>query len=103
MRLLIINDEVITAKAMKKEIAWDNYGITDVSLAFDAEEAKVQIQEHEIDIMLCDIEMPGENGIELLRWVRQQKRDIDCIYLTCHANFTYAREAVKLGCMEGTV
>lgn len=100
MKLLIINDEVITAKAMKKEIAWGIYGITDVSLAFDAEEAKVQIQEHEIDIMLCDIEMPGENGIELLRWVRQQELDIDCIYLTCHANFAYAQEAVKLGCMD---
>ena len=53
-----------------------------------------------MDILLCDIEMPGENGIELLHWVREQNMDVECIFLTCHANFAYAQEAVKLGCMD---
>lgn len=100
MNLLIINDEVVTAKTMAKELEWDKYEISEVYLAFDAAEAREQLKEHDVDIMLCDIEMPGENGIELLRWVRAEDMNIDCIFLTCHANFLYAQEAVKLGCMD---
>ena len=100
MKLLIINDEKVTAQTMWKEIPWEECGIDEVFLAFDAQEAKEQLTVHEIDVMLCDIEMPGENGIELLRWVRQKQLDVECIFLTCHANFSYAQDAVKLDCMD---
>lgn len=100
MNLLIINDEIVTAETMKKEIAWEQYGVQNVFLAFNANEAKEQLKKEQIDVLLCDIEMPGENGIELLHWVREQAMDVECIFLTCHANFTYAQEAVKLGCMD---
>ena len=52
---------------------------------------------HRVDILLCDIEMPGENGLGLLRWVREQEKEIECIFLTCHAKFAYAQEAIILG------
>lgn len=100
MKLLIINDEKVTAQTMWKEISWEECGIDEVFLAFDAQEAKEQLTAREIDVMLCDIEMPGENGIELLRWVRQKQLDVECIFLTCHANFSYAQDAVKLDCMD---
>lgn len=100
MNLIIINDEVVAIDAMKREIDWSLYGIEEVFVAFDAEEAKKKILGNPIDIMLCDIEMPGDNGIQLLQWVRSKKMDIDCVFLICHANFEYAQEAIKLGCMN---
>lgn len=100
MKLMIVNDEIITTRAIKKEIAWEQYGIDEVLLAFDAEEAKGLLMQETVDIMLCDIEMPGDNGIELLRWVREQKMDVDCIFLTCYASFSYAQDAIKLSCMD---
>lgn len=100
MRLLIINDEVLTARTMKREIDWTNLGVSEVYLAFNANEAKEQLQAYKMDILLCDIEMPGDSGIQLLRWVREQGMDCDCIFLTCHANFIYAQEALRLGCQD---
>lgn len=100
MRLLIVNDEKVTAQTMKKEIAWEKCGVEEVYLAYDAQEAKEQLKKYKIDIMLCDIEMPGENGIELLRWARKECMDVECIFLTCHANFNYAQDALKLDCMD---
>lgn len=100
MRLLIVNDEVLTTDTMKRDMRWENYGIHDALTAYDAKGAKECLKEHEIDVMLCDIEMPGENGIELLRWVKQNYPDIECIFLTCHADFEYAREAMSLGCQD---
>ena len=100
MRLLIVNDEVLTANNMKEDVEWEKYGIREALTAYDADEAKQILSSHKIDILLCDIEMPGDNGIALLSWVREKQMEIECIYLTCHANFEYAREAVKLGCQD---
>ena len=61
MILLIVNDEKVTAQTMWKEISWESCGITEVYLAYDALEAREQLMLHDVDIMLCDIEMPGEN------------------------------------------
>ena len=100
MRLLMVNDEVLTAETMKEEIPWEQYGIEQVYTAYDVEAGKECIRNNPVDIMLCDIEMPGENGLALLRWVRENKKDIECVFLTCHASFAYAREAICLGCQD---
>lgn len=100
MNLLIVNDEKGTTDTMKREIEWSKYGITNVYTAYNTEEGKLCIEDNLIDILLCDIEMPGENGLALLRWVRENKKDIECIFLTCHAKFDYAQEAISLGCQD---
>ena len=91
MNLLIVNDEILTAETMKEDLIWEDYEIVQVFTAYDAEQAKQIILEKKVDIILCDIEMPGENGIELLRWVRQKNLEIECIFLTSHADFFYAQ------------
>lgn len=100
MNLLMVNDEKLTVEAMKTAIPWEKYGIDEVYTAYDVEEGKARILEHHVDVLLCDIEMPGENGIALLRWVRQEEKEIECIFLTCHASFAYAQEAISLGCQD---
>lgn len=100
MKLLIVNDAVFAVTSMRDGIAWESYSIEEVSIAFDVAEAKAEILKSLPDILLCDIEMPGDNGIELIKWIRDQNFDIDCILLTCHADFSYAKEAVSLGCEE---
>ena len=100
MKLLMVNDERLVAESMKVDIPWDSYGIDEVFLAFSAVEARQVLSMESVDILLLDIEMPGENGISLLRWVRAQGMNCECIFLTCHANFEYAKEAVKLGCQD---
>ena len=100
MNLLIMNDEVLVAQAMAKEIPWQEQGIAETYVAVSAAEARTVIREKKVDIALCDIEMPEENGIALIRWIREEGYDIDCIILTCHPDFGYAQEALKLGCQD---
>ena len=100
MHLLIVNDEVITADLMKRQIPWAWYGVDAVDTAYSAAGARRIIEESPVDLMLCDIEMPEENGISLLRWCREQNHPVECIFLTCHASFEYAREALELGCQQ---
>lgn len=100
MKLLMVNDAEITVNAMKEEIDWAAYGIDEVFVAYNVAEGQEIICGHTVDILLCDIEMPGEYGIALIRWIREKDYDIDCILLTCHAEFTYAHEAITLNCQD---
>ncbi|MCC8103753.1 MAG: helix-turn-helix domain-containing protein [Clostridiales bacterium] len=100
MNLLMVNDAVAAVNAMTEQIDWKQYGISHVFVAYNVEEGKTVIREQSIDVLLCDIEMPGEYGISLIRWIRENKYEIECVLLTCHADFAYAQEAVILGCQD---
>jgi two-component system response regulator YesN len=62
--------------------------------------AKEMIETNHIDIILCDIEMPQGNGFELIDWINEHFSYIESIILTCHIDFTYAQQALKIGCLD---
>ena len=97
MNLLIVNDEHITTKMIKEKVPWDSIGIEEVFCAYSAAEAQDILDNNAVDVLLCDIEMPGEDGIELIRRIKKDNYDCECIFLTCHADFKYAHEAIRLG------
>ena len=65
--------------------------------------ARKLVAEKSIQIILCDIEMPGVDGLSLNEWVRDTKPEIIRILLTSHAEFSYAQKSLKLGCFDYVV
>lgn len=53
------------------------------------------METEKIDVLVCDIEMPGGSGIDLLQWM--ESRDISPVtmLLTCFSNFEYAHQAIR--------
>ncbi len=100
MNVLVIDDQRQVVDSICAGLKWDNLGVQHVYGAYSAKEAKQIIQTFQIDILLSDIEMPEENGLELFAWTREQGYDIDCIFLTSHADFNYAKEAIRLGSVD---
>lgn len=98
MNLLIVDDEIVAVKGMLDGIDKEACGIKKIWTAYNAENALNILRTQDIDIMLCDIEMPGASGIELLKKMRDEQKETACIFLTCHAKFEYAQEAIALGC-----
>ena len=54
------------------------------------------IRQNPIDIIICDIEMPRENGLSLLEWVKEQHPHILNIILTGYPEFHYAKSAISI-------
>ncbi|WP_322173569.1 response regulator [Acutalibacter caecimuris] len=98
--LLIVDDEDLTVKRLRDSIDWDSLGVAQVSTAFSMSQAQKIFGKAQVDIMLCDIEMPAGTGLELLHWVREQGYGTISIFLTGHANFAYAKEALSLETLE---
>ncbi|WP_338556463.1 response regulator [Paenibacillus sp. KS-LC4] len=96
-RILIVDDQYFALLGLQQGVNWDELGIADVHLAENVEQAVECLERHPIDLLICDIEMPGRSGLELLVWVSQHSPDTLTIMLTCHADFEYAQQAIQHG------
>lgn len=96
LKLLIVDDEWFAVKAIEKSVDFAALGIVEVYTASGANEAKAVLETHDVDLMICDIEMPGMNGLELTRWANERRPGVETIFLTAHAEFSYAQTAVRL-------
>ena len=100
MNVLLVDDQVRILSGLISGLDWAALGVTGIRTASSAQAAKTILLQEHVDILLCDIEMPGENGLSLLRWARQQGQDFVCVFLTSHADFLYAKEAIQLGSFD---
>ncbi len=100
MQLLIVDDEIHAVRGIKAGVDWEKLGFEKVHEAFNIRQAKEVFTSHNIDILICDIEMPEGDGFELLSWKREYYPDCESLFLTCHADFVYAQKAIQLGSMD---
>ena len=100
MTVLLVDDQIRILSGLISGLDWDALEVSSIRTATNAAQAKIILQEEHVDILLCDIEMPGENGLSLLRWARNRNMDFVCVFLTSHADFLYAKEAIQLNCFD---
>ncbi len=95
MKLLLVDDEVFSVEALQNTIDWQELGINKIYACYDAEDAKDILSDETIDLMITDIEMPSGSGIDLLKWIDDNKIPVVSMLLTCHPDFAYARDAIR--------
>ncbi len=71
MNLLIVDDEVIAINAIMNTIDWDMLPLDQILTANSFQQAVQVFAEKPVDIVLCDIEMPQGNGLELIEWINR--------------------------------
>lgn len=100
MTILIVDDQEKILEATKKLVDWKKLQVNVVYTANSAMAAKKILREQKVDIMLTDIEMPEEDGISLQKWQAENYPHVYCIFLTSHADFNYAQEAIRGGAFD---
>lgn len=96
MNLLIVDDEYYTVESISLKVQKLCPSFDQILKAYNLEQALEIFSAHTIDLMICDIEMPGGSGLELLDKIRQSGFDTVCIFLTAYAKFEYISRAMKL-------
>jgi DNA-binding response OmpR family regulator len=96
--LLIVDDSVSIVNSLCKILELQGY---QVDSAFNGSDAMRKIREKQYDLVICDIEMPGITGLELLDKVRQEyDREIDVILMTGFLEQEYFIQAIRLGASD---
>lgn len=98
MNLLIVDDEYYIVKGMDSLINREKLGIDAVFTAYSVPQAKKILEKEKIDILLTDIEMPHENGLDLIEWTVAKNYPVIPLILTGHQRFDYAHKALGLHC-----
>ncbi len=80
--LLVVDDEAEIVEILCEYFQGKGY---DVVGAGDAASARSQFDKRIPEVMIVDIHMPGEDGLSLTRWVREQHREVGIIMLTTAA------------------
>ena len=96
-RILIIDDESINAETIKDTLEDVNY---QVSLAANAQEAKVAIQEKSFDLVMMDVWMPGQDGMSLLEEWTNAGFTTPIVMMSGHAEHKDVIKAIKLGAVD---
>jgi two-component system, NtrC family, response regulator AtoC len=93
-RILIVDDEPLNLDLLDQELA--DIGHT-TERAIDGSEALAKLDTVNPDLVLLDYQMPGMNGIEVLREIRKRDENLPVVIITAYGTIERAVEAVKAG------
>lgn len=96
-RILIIDDEAGIRGVLIGLFDDLGYGVNE---AGDGKSGLIMAMEQDIDLVLLDLSLPGMNGLDVLRLIKDNKPDLPIIMMTGYASLKSALEAMRLGAYD---
>ncbi|WP_240415868.1 helix-turn-helix domain-containing protein [Paenibacillus periandrae] len=98
--VMIVDDDLPVLEFLETSINWSELGFRLAGTYDDPLEALEAGRKDKTDVLISDIGMPGLNGLELIRSLRENHSMLKVVILSCHDDFQYAQAAVKLSVSE---
>ncbi len=96
-RILVIDDERSIRNTLKDILEYEKY---EVDLAEDGPRGLEMVKNGDYDVVLCDIKMPGMDGIEVLEQLPGISADMPVVMISGHGNIDTAVDAIKKGAFD---
>ena len=93
-KVLLVDDEREFVQTLSERLLMRDMGS---AVAYDGESALAMIGEDEPEVMILDLKMPGIDGIEVLKRVKQTRPEIEVIILTGHGSEQDRKTCIELG------
>ncbi|MEE9420570.1 MAG: sigma-54 dependent transcriptional regulator [Desulfatiglandaceae bacterium] len=95
--ILVVDDKPAMREALKDWLREDGY---EVGLAAGGEEAIVKAKEKTWDVVLLDLKMPGMDGLETMKRLKEVSADTEILMMTAYATVDTAVQAMKEGAFD---
>lgn len=95
-RVVVADDHLVVRQGIRLVLE-DVEGVEVVAEASDGDEAVALSAEHEPDVLLLDITMPGKGGLEVTRELRAAGSEVGILILSMHDDPEYVLQAVRAG------
>ena len=96
-KVLVVDDEQDIRETLKDILEKEGYS---VEMAGSGTEAISKIDSIKPDLILMDVRMPGMNGVDLLKKLREINEDVPVAMITAYEDVALAEEALKLGAYD---
>lgn len=97
--VLVVDDEEPIREELRA-FPWESCGMTLIGEAENGMEALALCEVRPPDIVVSDITMPLMDGLTFIQELRARHPGVQAILLTCHSDFHYAQEAIRLGALD---
>jgi DNA-binding response OmpR family regulator len=97
LKLLLVDDEHEFVETLADRLKMRDL---DARIAHDGEEALTAVKREEPDVVVLDLKMPGIDGIEVLRQVKQAYPNVEVIILTGHGSKKDEEAARRFGAFD---
>jgi two-component system NtrC family response regulator len=97
VNILIIDDEEKLRSLLKRIISLEGYKVCDVATINTARQL---FDNHNIDIVLCDVKLPDGNGVDFTKEIKDKHPHIEVILLTAYGNIPDGVSAIKNGAFD---
>lgn len=97
IRLLIVDDELITRQGIRYSIDWEMLEVEVIGEADSVDSAIELMHHYHPDIVLCDIRMPGRSGLDLIEETRTVFPDTHFILISAYDDRDYMLNAIRNG------
>lgn len=98
MKILLVDDHAIVLDGLRAILQQQKEeDIYYISTVMSAEEALVHLEKNEVDLMITDFNLPGMDGLALIRRVKKTKPGLKIILLSMHDEPHLVREILKEG------
>jgi DNA-binding NtrC family response regulator len=93
-RILVIDDEPVIADVLRELLGQEGYAVT---VAPDAASGRDLLESEHWDALLLDLMLPDADGLDMLRWVRDERPDLAVVMITAYGSVENAVAAMKSG------
>ncbi|MCF8108212.1 MAG: response regulator [Desulfohalobiaceae bacterium] len=97
MKLLFVDDEQTFLKYLAKRLVLDGY---EVRTTFSGEEGVEAAADEDFDVAIVDLKMPGIDGIEVQKRLKELQPNLPCIVLTGYGSVEHALESGKYNAFQ---
>jgi two-component system, response regulator YesN len=98
--VMLVDDDYPVLELLSEAIPWESLGLKLLSVHENGISAWENAQLHMPDILITDIGMPRMDGLELIRRMKEIKPLLRVAILSCHSEFHYAQQAMKLNVQD---
>jgi DNA-binding NarL/FixJ family response regulator len=96
LRILIADDHAIVRKGLK-QILLEHYPEAEIEDAVNAESIFAKVLSESWDVVLCDINMPGKSGLDVLHQIKQTNPQLPILIMSMYSEDQYALRVLKAG------
>lgn len=99
-KVLLVDDEEMVTQGLSRFVPWQEEGYVVAGTATSVARALAFLENEMVDLVITDVLMPVQTGIDLIRILREQYPAVKTVILSGYSEFSYTQQALRLGALD---
>ncbi|MHC5269126.1 response regulator [Enterococcus sp. LJL98] len=99
-KVLLVDDEEFVLQGLQRFVEWEKHHFEVIAGVTSVARALIVLEEQSIDLIITDIQIPVQNGLDLLEVLTVEYPQVKTMILSSHSDFSYAQTAMRLGALD---